>query len=145
LSLLDEEGWRYSTDTGWNEWDVHIYGNFWWSIALQTVTEYHGGPKCLTRVALRNRFVTTTVIINLVVLTLLIYHQLNTGRAQLWVILAYALFVTFLAFRARVLKRRVAELVALAAYRVGLRWIGSAAATVSSSAEKAADLPASAT
>ncbi len=38
---------------------------------LQTVTEYHGGPKCLTRVALRNRFVTTTVIINLLVLTLL--------------------------------------------------------------------------
>ena len=43
--LLDEEGWRYSTDSGWNEWDIQIYGNFWWSIALQTVTEYHGGRK----------------------------------------------------------------------------------------------------
>ena len=52
LALLEEEGWRYSTDTGWNDWDIHIYGNFWWSIALQTVTEYHGGAKCLTRVGL---------------------------------------------------------------------------------------------
>src|SRR6266446_4657821 len=47
FQLLDEEGWRYSTDTGWNEWDIQIYGNFWWSVALQTVTEYHGGGKCL--------------------------------------------------------------------------------------------------
>ena len=137
LKLLDEEGWRYSTDTGWNEWDIHIYGNFWWSIALQTVTEYHGGAKCLTRVALRNRFVTTTVIINLVVLTLLIYHQLNTGRAELWVMLAYVGFVAFLALRARVLKRRVAELADLAAYRSGLQWIGRARVTASSPAEKA--------
>ena len=59
--LLEEEGWRYSTDTGWNEWDVQIYGNFWWSITLQTVTEYHGGPKCLTRAGLRYRFVPTTI------------------------------------------------------------------------------------
>ena len=43
FELLDEEGWRYSTDTGWNDWDIQIYGNFWWSIVLQTVTEYHGG------------------------------------------------------------------------------------------------------
>ena len=52
FQLLEEEGWRYSTDTGWNEWDIQIYGNFWWSVALQTVTEYHGGGKCLTRVRL---------------------------------------------------------------------------------------------
>ena len=94
--MLDEEGWRYSTDTGWNEWDIQIYGNFWWSISLRTVTEYHGGPKCLTRVSLRNRFVATTVIINLAVLTLLIYHQLSTGKADLWVMLGYMGFLLFL-------------------------------------------------
>jgi len=137
LSLLDGEGWRYSTDTGWNEWDVHIYGNFWWSIALQTVTEYHGGAQCLTRVALRNRFVTTTVIINLVALTLLIYHQLNTGHAEPLVLLSYAAFVGFLALRARLLKRRVAELVDLAAYRTGLKRIGRTRAATPATAEKA--------
>lgn len=129
LALLEEEGWRYSTDTGWNDWDIHIYGNFWWSIALQTVTEYHGGAKCLTRVALRNRFVTTTVIINLVVLTLLIYHQLNTGSWDLWVLFFYFLFLIFLGGRARKLKARVAELVDLAALRTGMQRIARARVT----------------
>src|SRR2546426_10397119 len=74
FQLLEEEGWRYSTDSGWNEWDIQIYGNFWWSVVLQTVTEYHGSGKCLTRVRLRSRLVTTTVILNLVALALLVYR-----------------------------------------------------------------------
>ena len=123
FQLLDEEGWRYSTDTGWNEWDIQIYGNFWWSIALQTVTEYHGGGKCLTRVRLRDRLVTTTVIFNLIALALLVYRQLNISHVDLWFIIPYLLFVAFLATRARALKSRVAELVDLAAQRAGLERI----------------------
>src|SRR5947207_3390948 len=89
FQLLDEEGWRYSTDSGWNEWDIQIYGNFWWSIALQTVTEYHGGGKCLTRVRLRSRLVTTTIIFNLIALSVLIYRQLNIPHIDLWFIVPY--------------------------------------------------------
>jgi GT2 family glycosyltransferase len=121
FQLLDEEGWRYSTDTGWNEWDIQIYGNFWWSVVLQTVTEYHGGPKCLTRVRLRARFVTTTVIFNLIALSLLIYRQVNISHVDLWFIIPYSAFLVFLANRAYALKSRVAELVDLAAYRAGLQ------------------------
>jgi hypothetical protein len=121
FQLLDEEGWRYSTDTGWNEWDIQIYGNFWWSVALQTVTEYHGGGKCLTRVRLRDRLVTTTVIFNLIALSLLVYRQLNTSHVDLWFIIPYSFFLVFLATRARLLKSRVAELVDLAAQRAGLQ------------------------
>ena len=98
FTLLNEEDWRYSTDTGWNEWDIQIYGNFWWSVTLQTVTEYHGGPKCLTRAGLRNRFVPTTVIINFVALSLLVYRQLNVGHAEPWLIAIYFCFVFFLGF-----------------------------------------------
>jgi hypothetical protein len=123
FTLLNEEDWRYSTDTGWNEWDIQIYGNFWWSVALQTVTEYHGGPKCLTRARLRYRLVTTTVIINLVTLSLLAYRQLNVGHAEPWLIAVYCFFLIFLAVRARRLKHRVAELIDLAAYRAGLQRI----------------------
>ena len=121
FQLLEEEGWRYSTDTGWNEWDIQIYGNFWWSIVLQTVTEFHAGAQRLTRVRLRNRRVATTVIFNLIVLSLLIYRQLNTSHLDLWLIVPYALFLVFLGTRARALKSRVAELVDLAAYRAGLQ------------------------
>src|SRR5436305_12416742 len=91
FELLEEEGWRYSTDTGWNDWDIQIYGNFWWSITLQTVTEYHGGPKCLTRAGLRYRFVATTIPINTVYLTLIGYHALQTGHLHYWLLGLYLL------------------------------------------------------
>jgi hypothetical protein len=123
FQLLEEEGWRYSSDTGWNEWDIQIYGNFWWSIVLQTVTEYHGGPKCLTRVRLRYQRVPTTVIVNLVMLAILIYRQLNAPHLDFWSIIPYAIFLLFLAMRARALKKRVAELVDVAAFRAGLQRI----------------------
>ena len=121
FELLEDEGWRYSTDSGWNDWDIQIYGNFWWSIALQTVTEYHGGGKCLTRVRLRNRMVVTTIIFNLIAISLLIYHELNISHIDLWPIIFYGAFLGFLATRARALKSRVAELVDLAAFRAGLQ------------------------
>jgi GT2 family glycosyltransferase len=123
FGLLDEEGWRYSSDTGWNEWDIQIYGNFWWSITLQTVTEYHGGPKCLTRAGLRYRLVPTTILFSLMTLCLAIYHQLHAGHLDVWLPALYFCFVLFLVNRARVLKSRVAELVDVAAYRAGLQRI----------------------
>jgi hypothetical protein len=135
FELLEEEGWRYSTDSGWNDWDIQIYGNFWWSIALQTVTEYHGAGKCLTRVRLRNRMVITTVILNLIAISLLIYHQLNVSNIDLWSVLFYAVFLVFLATRARALKSRVAELLDLAALRAGLQRITRKNKTVSPTTE----------
>ena len=58
----ETEGWRYSSDTGWKNWDIRIYGNQFWSVQVATVTEYHGGPKCLTRVRLTYHAVVTTVL-----------------------------------------------------------------------------------
>jgi hypothetical protein len=142
FELLDEEGWRYSTDSGWNEWDIQIYGNFWWSIALQTVTEYHGGGKCLTRVRLRNRFVTTTIIFNLIALSLLIYRQLNISRVDIWVLVPYLLFLVFLWTRARLLKSRVAELVDLAAHRAGLQRMTRRGKVVGSESTPRVEIPA---
>jgi glycosyltransferase involved in cell wall biosynthesis len=121
FQLLEEEGWRYSSDTGWNEWDIQIYGNFWWSVVLQTVTEYHGGSKCLTRVRLRSRRVTTTVIFILIALTIVIYRQFNASHLDLWSLILFGAFLVFLATRARALKSRVAELVDLAAHRCRLQ------------------------
>jgi hypothetical protein len=132
---LEEEGWRYSTDSGWNEWDIQIYGNFWWSIVLQTVTEYHGSGKCLTRVRLRNRLVTTTVILNLIAMALLVYRQINISHVDLWFLIPYVLFLVFLATRARALKSRVAELVDVAAHRAGLQRVKRNGKTAAPTAE----------
>jgi glycosyltransferase involved in cell wall biosynthesis len=121
FNLLEEEGWRYSTDTGWNDWDIQIYGNFWWSVVLQTVTENHTGANRLTRVRLRSRLVPTTIIFTLIALALFIYHQLNSSHLDLWFLISYLLFLVFLGTRARALKSRVAELIDLAAHRAGLQ------------------------
>ena len=123
FALLDHENWRYSVDTGWQEWDIQIYGNFWWSIILRTVTEYHGGGKCLTRVQLRYRYVTTTIIVNLIVLTLLMYHFLTSGHVQLIFAIPYVLFALSLFLQARRLKVRLRELVDFAAYRINMNRI----------------------
>jgi hypothetical protein len=63
------------------------------------------------------------VIINLLALSLLLYRQLNNPLPALWLIVPYIIFLIFLAIRARRLKRRVAELVDVAANRVGLQRI----------------------
>src|SRR5205814_10115055 len=100
--LLEEEGWRYSTDSGWNDWDIQIYGNFWWSIALQTVTEYNGGGKCLTRIRLRNRVVITMIIFNMFATSLLIYHEVNVSHVHLCPFRIYLPFLRLLGTRALV-------------------------------------------
>jgi hypothetical protein len=118
--LLEDEGWSYSLDTGWNDWDVQIYGSFWWLVRLRTVTEYHGGPKCLTRVALRLRMGGANVLVNFLALSGLAYQQFQGGGVPWWAGAAYAVFLVFLVVRARRLKRRVADLLAVAARHAGL-------------------------
>ncbi len=124
LQSLEEEGWRYSTDTGWADWDVQIYGNLWWIIKLRTVTEYHGGPKCLTRVRLGYRAVVTTVLMNVPVIAFLIYRQFPEPHADWWLWAPYGAMLAVLGLRAFRLKRRVAHLVEAAAARIGIHRLG---------------------
>lgn len=136
VDALETEGWSYSTDTGWNEWDVQIYGSFWWIVRFRSVTEYHGGPKCLTRVALQNRIVATTFLANVICLCILAYQYFFTEYNIIWLLVPYLTYVTFLAYHARRLKRRVAELVEAAAQRSGLtRIFGRAGEPASAKAE----------
>ncbi len=120
FALLEQEGWRYSSDTGWKNWDVQIYGNFWWIIQLQSVTEFHGGPKCLTRVGLRSKMAVTAFLTCFLPLCPLLYRQAFTSNDDpiFWV--AYALLIAFLYSRGWRLKRRVADLVIVAGKRAGL-------------------------
>lgn len=118
--LLEDEGWSYSLDTGWNDWDVQVYGSFWWIIRLRTVTEYHGGPKCLTRASLRLRLGGAILLANALVLGLLAWQQFLGEGAPWWALAAYGAFLGFLAVRGRRLKRRLGDLLLVAARRAGL-------------------------
>jgi len=121
FAMLENEDWRYSADTGWKSWDVQIYGNQFWSINLKTVTEYHGGPKCLTRVGLRYVPVVTTVLSNLIAVGVLLYQFANPRWWSYGLLGVYLLFVLVLWVRGHRLKRRVADLVTVAAARCGLQ------------------------
>ena len=125
VKVLETEGWRYSTDTGWKPWDIQIYGTQWWNLRLRTVTEYHGGPKCLTRVRLTCYPVMGTVLLNVVFASILAYRQLviATPLHDFWLLGLYALFLLFLAYRAVRLKLRVADLTDTAALKCGLTHI----------------------
>lgn len=120
---LESEGWKYSQDTGWTDWDVQIYGNFWWSVKLRTVTEYHGGPKCLTRATLSYKPVATTVLLNVIVLSILLYRQVFTSNTDIWLWAPYLLFLFILLLRARRLKHRAADLVAASAAKCGMELV----------------------
>lgn len=119
IQALENEGWNYSIDTGWKEWDVQVYGSFWWGIKLRSVTEYHGGPKCLTRIHLGTHMVATTFLINLIVLSLLLYRQFFVEGNHLWEWGVYGVCLAVLLSRAYRLKKRVADLVGAAAERCG--------------------------
>lgn len=120
IDALEKENWSYSIDTGWKDWDVQVYGSVWWGIEMLTVTEYHGGPKALTRVRLKTHMVATTLLVNVALLAILAYRQLHMETWDFWLQIPYAIFAFVLFRQARRLKRRVAELVGAAAQRVGL-------------------------
>lgn len=119
VAALEAEGWSYSTDTGWKPWDIQIYGSFWWGVQLRSVTEYHGGPKCLTRIHLKTRMVATTLLVNLVILGILGYRQTITPGGDLWLWIPYLVAVLALLRGAHRFKKRVAQLVGAAAQRCG--------------------------
>jgi hypothetical protein len=60
------------------------------------------------------------VIINLLIIAMLIYRYLNSAGPELRILIPYGLFLLFLGTRARRLKKRVAEIVDVAAFRIGL-------------------------
>ncbi len=125
IESLESEGWSYSYDTGWKNWDTQVYGSLWWGIRMITVTEYHGGPKALTRVKLSLHTVATTLLLNAILLGIIAYRQFSGDSWDFWLQVPYAIFVIILMSRARRLRRRVAALVEAAANRCGLTRVPS--------------------
>ena len=128
VKLLEDEGWRYSTDTGWKSWDVLVYGNLWWSVKVATVTEYHGGPKCLTRARLGLMMVPTTFLVSVILLSTLLYRQIFSHAHDRWLWAFSAAFVAWLLFRGFRLKRRVADLIIHAAETCALKRVSGSKA-----------------
>ncbi len=55
IAELRERHWPFAAGTGWKRWDLLLFGDSRWNLALHSVTEFPGGPKGLTKVRLNTR------------------------------------------------------------------------------------------
>lgn len=53
LERLDQRGWPTKADSGWNNYDIEIYGSAWSHLQLRTVSEILGQGKQLLRCRLK--------------------------------------------------------------------------------------------
>ncbi len=125
---LDEEGWKYSPDTGWSKWDFQIYGNRWWQMRLLTVTEEHGSGKRLTHARLHPNPTTfcrlLAYIASAISLLFLIQYLRTTSSEGYFVIGTWfslvCLWLCYIFFKSTRLRRRLAQLAEIAAEKCGL-------------------------
>jgi hypothetical protein len=68
--------------------------------------------------------VATTLLINLVLLSILAYREIAVPGQEWWLWVTYLIFVAILGRRAWRLKRRVADLVGASATRCGFKRMG---------------------
>ncbi len=124
VDLLEEEGWKYSLDAGWGDWDILVFGNRWWQLRLRTANEYHGGPKVLIRVDHQLRMTMSTVLGGASLLTLILVGMLAFGSKTISASVALLLIALFLIYRGTRLARRIGALVELAAEKCDLKAMG---------------------
>jgi hypothetical protein len=89
-------------------------------VKLRTVTEYHGGPKCLTRASLAYQPVAVTVLSVILALGVLLFRKIFMDSVDLWLWIPFGFFLFLLYLRAYRLKSRVAELVLASAVHIGM-------------------------
>jgi len=134
--LLEEEGWKFSLDTGWTNWDLHVFASRWWNLRLLTMTEIYPHGRRLTRVGNFLNVSTFSSLVGglLVTFTLVTTFSLasslaraNNSTAMLTVVAllgTMSLLVTLWLFHGLRLRHRLAELVEVAAIRAGLQPLG---------------------
>jgi glycosyltransferase involved in cell wall biosynthesis len=122
--LLEAEGWKYSLDTGWTNWDMHIFASRWWNLRLRSMTEIYPHGRRLTRVGNFLNVSTFSSLTGGILATFAIVWMLYRPYMALAIVGGLS-FVTFVWLLTGLrLRHRLAELVEVAAIRAGLQPIG---------------------
>ncbi len=125
--LLDEEGWKFSLDTGWTNWDMHVFASRWWNLRLCTMSEIYPRGRRLTRVGNFLNVSTFSSLVGGILLTFTLLTLLTLPNNAQRPIVSFELLgaVSFLALMWLIhglrLRHRLAELVEVAAIRAGLQ------------------------
>jgi O-antigen biosynthesis protein len=90
-------GWRMRVDSGWNTWDMEIYGSRYVNLQISTATEEHHGVGKLTRVRVRagmSNFCKALLVASLILGGLLLLHMWPFSRSAILIPLAWwAMFI----------------------------------------------------
>jgi hypothetical protein len=107
LDAIKEEvrqaGWRMRLDSGWEGWDMEIYGSRYVKVRLTTATEQHHGSGYLTRVKvqlLMSRFCQVLMVAALMLSGLLLMHLWPFSRPAVLIPLSW--WAMYLVNKARV-------------------------------------------
>jgi GT2 family glycosyltransferase len=133
--LLDEEGWKYSLDTGWTNWDLHIFASRWWNLRLRSMTEIYPHGRRLTRVGNFLNISTFSSLVGGLLLTFSLVALLSQSQATkvsaaarfdtaLYILGAVSVLALLWLIHGLRLRHRLAELVEVAAVRAGLQPMG---------------------
>jgi glycosyltransferase involved in cell wall biosynthesis len=119
--LLEEEGWKYSLDTGWTNWDLHVFASRWWNLRLRSMTEIYPHGRRLTRVG---NFMNVSIFSSLtaaILGTFAIVTMLYRPYEILPIAGGLSLCALIWLLHGLRLRHRLAELVEVAANRAGLQ------------------------
>lgn len=99
-----QDGWRTRVDSGWQGWDLEIYGSRYVKVRLTTATEHHDTPGLLTRVRIQflmSKFCLVLTIAGGMLSGLLMLHMWPFSRPA--VLIPLACWTLFAVSRRRVM------------------------------------------
>ncbi len=120
-ALLEDEGWKFSLDTGWTNWDLHVFASRWWNLRLRTMTEIYPHGRRLTRVGNFLSVSTFSSLAGGLLVTFALVTMLTRPSTSLYMLGVVSLFGAIWLGHGLRLRHRLAELVGVAAIRAGLQ------------------------
>jgi glycosyltransferase involved in cell wall biosynthesis len=124
---LDADRWQSRADSGWDDFDVMIYGDRFSRVPLKTVCENHGGNKRLLRVRLRAEWTLFAKVVFGIatVFSLLTFDVLGRSWWTAPILLLIPLVATYIHLRAQRLLRLTAALADTVAESLGMKRISA--------------------
>jgi len=118
--FLEQEGWRFSVDTGWDNWDLLVYGTRWSQVRLLSVTEEHGDGKRLTRVHIVPELSVLSKIFTAIAAVITLWTLIRVGYDSMFYVTAVIFFLLMLLYSSFSRRNRIAQIVKVAARRCGM-------------------------
>jgi O-antigen biosynthesis protein len=130
LKILDRDRWTSLTDSGWDEFDVVIFGDRFSRVLVKTVCENHGGSKRLMRARLSAHWtLLAKIYVGAIGFVAALFYAFSEGYAgSIAPALLVPLFVMYLHHRTRRSMTLARALLDLAAQETGFAAVRPAAA-----------------